>query len=112
LIAVPPRRHASNLLGASPSPRGLEYIPFPLDLTHYLCHKFLMMSTENDAKSVKKMGRPFIGAMRVGIRVPPKLYEEIDEWRATQRPIPSMQMAIRMILECYISLALLEARSK
>jgi hypothetical protein len=53
-----------------------------------------------DKKIAKKRGRPATGTSpTVGVRVPPKLSDQIEEWRATQRPIPSVPEAIRRLVE-------------
>lgn len=53
-----------------------------------------------DKKIAKNRGRPATGSNpTVGVRVPPELSDQIEEWRATQRPIPSIPEAIRRLVE-------------
>ena len=46
-----------------------------------------------------KRGRPFAGTEHVNCSLPVALLEQLDTWRASERPIPSRPAAIRRILE-------------
>ncbi len=53
-----------------------------------------------DKKIAKKRGRPATGTGRtVGVRVRAELSDQIEGWRAQQRPIPSEPEAIRRLVE-------------
>lgn len=53
-----------------------------------------------DKKIAKKRGRPATGTSpTIGVRVPQELSDRIEEWRAQQRPVPSIPEAIRRLVE-------------
>jgi hypothetical protein len=58
-----------------------------------------------DKKITQKRGRPATGGAGrlVGVRVRPDLSEQIDGWRALERPIPSEPEAIRRLVELGLS---------
>jgi hypothetical protein len=42
-------------------------------------------------------GRPKVGSVFVGVRVPPAELAELDAWRAKQDPKPSRPLALRRL---------------
>jgi hypothetical protein len=42
-------------------------------------------------------GRPKVGSVFVGVRVPPAELAELDAWRAKQDPKPSRPVALRQL---------------
>lgn len=56
--------------------------------------------SSQDKKIAKNRGRPATGTSpTVGVRIPPELSSQIEEWRAHQRPIPSVPEAIRRLVD-------------
>jgi hypothetical protein len=63
-----------------------------------LCYQDSMVS--QDKKISKNRGRPATGTNpTVGVRLPPDILNAIEEWRALQRPIPSVPESIRALLK-------------
>jgi len=57
------------------------------------------VSTIKPPNQQKKVGRPRANTQAVNVRLPVILLDEIDKWRAEQRPIPSRPLAIRCFIE-------------
>ena len=53
--------------------------------------------TDNRKKG--RVGRPAVGAILIGVRVPPSGVAEIDAWRRGQEDLPSRPEAIRRLVE-------------
>jgi hypothetical protein len=71
-----------------------------LALSSGLFLRYHNIMVNQDKKIAKKRGRPATGTNpTVGVRVPAKLSDQIEEWRAKQRPIPSVPESIRRLIE-------------
>jgi hypothetical protein len=55
-------------------------------------------STISDNRK-KRIGRPPVGAILIGVRVPPPEVEELDAWIKTNAPDLSRPQAIRRLVE-------------
>jgi len=55
-------------------------------------------------KITKKLGRPATGVNpMIGVRMQATLLKKVEDWRAAQRPIPSVPEAIRRLVEQALS---------
>jgi hypothetical protein len=57
-----------------------------------------MNARDNNGKK-SKMGRPPVDTEAVTVRMHRSVIDQLDTWRATQRPIPTRPEAIRYFVE-------------
>ena len=75
--------------------RGVRLAPACL-----FCYQLVMAkSTISDNRKKKPIGRPPVGAILIGVRVPPAGVEELDTWIKKHEPGLSRPEAIRRLVE-------------
>lgn len=75
--------------------RGVRLAPACL-----FCYQLIMAkSTISDNRKKKPIGRPPVGAILIGVRVPPAGVAELDTWIKKHEPGLSRPEAIRRLVE-------------
>jgi hypothetical protein len=66
----------------------------------FFCYQLVMAkSTISDNRKKKRIGRPPVGAILIGVRVPPAGVAELDAWIKKNEPDFSRPEAIRRLVE-------------
>ena len=58
-----------------------------------------MAKSITDNRKKKRVGRPRVDALLIGVRVPPSGVTEIDNWRRQQADLPGRPEAIRRLVK-------------